>query len=255
MFPYRTTVLRCEHATVRRQAEKELAEAASCYRALAVDVETSGLLTLENRLKIVTIATPDTAFVYTPEELHQSPFVQSILINPEVQKMAHSAAFDWSFLLHHGGLDIGPNLWDTKKQAKAGGIMNNGLHSLVRTLLGWDMSKTLAISFAEIGEHSSDLTNDQLQYTANDALSLWPIRAALHARGYHQGAISAMDMAPMIRYLYNGGPWPKHGEYMSLDGCKVPGCTLIAVEQDMCVVHSSMLRKDDAEILIPTGTT
>lgn len=239
MYPQKFEVNICDTEQSRKAATESLAYCAEIHGAIALDTETTGLPTLENQLVCVTLATPDEAWVFQGKDLQKCEDIVNILQDHKTLKMCHSAPFDWSYMLYRAGIQIPTtSLWDTKKQAQ--GLEHTGLAKLVLNLLGQKLDKSLAISFqAGIG-----INANQVLYTGVDALCLWPVRAKLHQIGKHNGGIVYKDMIPITDYLTGHGSWPEHGKYLSVHGCEIPDCTLMAVEQGFCVPHSSMLRKD-----------
>ena len=91
---------------------------------LAVDIETTGLNFLTDKVQTIAIAVEDTTYVI-PLDHKDSPFkegepdrdkvwalLRSILENPNNKKVFHNAKFDLKFLIGH---DIDTqNVWDTK---------------------------------------------------------------------------------------------------------------------------------------------
>ncbi len=91
---------------------------------LAVDIETTGLNFLQDKIQTVAISSRDTNWVL-PLDHKDSPFkkgtcfyagawthLRKILENPKNKKVFHNAKFDLKFLINHGIYT--KNVWDTK---------------------------------------------------------------------------------------------------------------------------------------------
>ena len=114
-------------ATKIEEVEDIAAKLADTSETIAVDIETTGLNFLTDKIQTISFTAPDQTYVI-PLDHKDSPFkrqafglvyvdrvwalVRSILENPKNKKVFHNAKFDLKFLLRH---EIHTkNVWDTK---------------------------------------------------------------------------------------------------------------------------------------------
>ena len=114
-------------ATTIEEVEDIAVKLADTSETIAVDIETTGLNFLTDKIQTISFTAPDQTYVI-PLDHKDSPFkrqafglvyvdrvwgiVRSILENPKNKKVFHNAKFDLKFLLNHG-INT-KNVWDTK---------------------------------------------------------------------------------------------------------------------------------------------
>lgn len=214
MYPDYTSITYVDRLDKLQKATHFITDCAETHHMIAIDCETTGLETRTNTLRLITIATPDRAFLFQPElfidvELH------ALLINEGVTKIAHNAPFDWSYLNKEFrmGFDGPWPLWDTARAYKAVRGEYRSLGALAQELLGVHLKKELATSFAE----KKKPTIEQMQYAATDALILWPLFLSLNLKGYNDGFLKDTDLYPMRNYLSDLSSFPRREDgYPSL---------------------------------------
>lgn len=153
---------------------------------LALDLETTGLDPKADEIVLITLATPDEAFIFSPGQFEA---IRPLLADPALQLLVHYAPFDLGFLYAKFGLEIEPpQVYDTRKAEKAiqtkrskvfysAAYQSASLGPTVKRYLGVDLDKGLATSFLSY-KPGDPISEEQFEYAANDALALFPV--ALH---------------------------------------------------------------------------
>jgi ribonuclease D len=156
-------------------------------RAIAVDTETMGLVTLRDRLCVVQLSdgTGDEHLVrFGPGSAYDAPNLKAVLGDPSRQKIYHFARFDLAAVHHYLGVMAGP-VFCTKIASKLVRTYTDrhGLKNLVEELLGESISKQ---------QQSSDwggpiLSDPQRDYAASDVRYLHRLRDELTVRLEREG--------------------------------------------------------------------
>ena len=156
-------------------------------RAIAVDTETMGLVTLRDRLCVVQLSdgTGDEHLVrFGPGSAYDAPNLKAVLGDPSRQKIYHFARFDLAAVHHYLGVMAGP-VFCTKIASKLVRTYTDrhGLKNLVEELLGESISKQ---------QQSSDwggpiLSDPQRDYAASDVRYLHRLRDELAVRLEREG--------------------------------------------------------------------
>lgn len=146
---------------------------------LALDIETTGLRHYMDSVVLVTVATPEHAWVVdvrgqSPEKVRL--WLERLFQHPLV---LHNAIFDLVFLRAAYGVSWPVTVWDTKL---AEAVLRSGLlgwtelslAALSKSYLGLELDKGLRNTF----EAEGDLSEDQVRYAAHDTLVLHAIREA-----------------------------------------------------------------------------
>jgi len=152
----------------------ELLQVAGKEFGLAIDTETGGLRPGEDDLRVVSVGTPDHAFVVAlgdgaPKNLRR------LLRNDEILKVFHHALFDLSFIAAEWGISPA-RVFCTKVAARIAGVaIDPSLQFLVETLLGVELDK---------GQRLSDwshrpLSEEQVTYAASDVAYLHDLQRLL----------------------------------------------------------------------------
>lgn len=149
-------------------------------KVLALDIETTHLEHDIGDVVVITVATPDHAWVIDVRSLDPGAvscwldrlFASRFLI-------VHNSIFDIVYLVHKYRPVSQPRVWDTKlvEGVIRGGIIewhDLSLARLSREYLGLELDKSLQESFSPLGE----ISQEQVRYAAMDALVLHGIREA-----------------------------------------------------------------------------
>jgi ribonuclease D len=154
-------------------------------RAIAIDTETLGLNPYRDRLCLVQVSEGDgraalVQFAGTPE----APELKRLLADESVLKIFHFGRFDMAVLKHNLGVMPRP-VYCTKVASRLARTFTDrhGLKDLCKELLGIELSKQQQSS--DWG--TAELTQEQLNYAASDALHLHALREKLDAMLRREG--------------------------------------------------------------------
>lgn len=154
--------------------------------SIAIDTETLGLRPHRDRLCLVQLSSGDgTAhLVQFSRDTYDSPNLQALVANPDIQKLFHFARFDVAILKQYLGVDC-PNIYCTKIASKLARTYTDrhGLKHLCRELLGVELSKQQQSS--DWG--AAELTNEQMNYAASDVYYLHRLKAHLDGMLVREG--------------------------------------------------------------------
>lgn len=145
---------------------------------VAVDTETLGLDPFRDALCLVQICDASGIVnIIRSQNWKQARHLKTFLASP-VTKVFHYALFDCSMILANVGVQV-TNPYCTKitsKLARTYGS-SHSLTTIVQELLSIELPKELQVS-----DWSGDLTEAQLQYSANDVVYLLEIKRLLEAK-------------------------------------------------------------------------
>ena len=148
-------------------------------KVIAVDTETIGLNNLRDRLCVVQLsAGDDTAhIVQIAKDQADAPNLQRVLGDTSVQKLFHYARFDVAVIKHYLGVECTP-LYCTKiaSQIARSYTQKHSLRELCRELLSVNLDKQQQCTYWG----ADDLSEEQLQYAANDVLYLHQLQDKLN---------------------------------------------------------------------------
>ena len=175
---------------------------------VAVDSETMGLDPHRDRLCLVQLSAGDgdCHLVQFDKDNYAAPNLCALMAEPGVIKLFHYARFDIAAIKRYLDVDCAP-IYCTKIASKLVRTYTDrhGLKDLCRELLGIDLSKQQQSSDWG-GEH---LSQEQLEYAANDVIHLHRIHAILEVmlarEGRSQIAQSCFEFLPIRRELDLGG--------------------------------------------------
>ena len=143
---------------------------------IGLDTETTGLDPHTAKLRLLQLATPQTAFILdlfrlTPVQIKS---VLDLLVAPRPIKIVHNAKFDAKFLLKHCGIRLN-SIFDTYLASlliSAGSESDrHGLEAVGRRYLDLQIDKE-----PQLSDWSRELSEYQLEYAARDAAVLFPLR-------------------------------------------------------------------------------
>ncbi len=167
--------------------------------SVAIDTEAMGLKNYRDRLCLVQLSSGDgnAHLVQFAKDDYSAPNLKALLRDPGITKIFHFARFDVAILKFYLGVDCTP-LYCTKIASNLCRTFTDkhGLRELCRDLLGIELNKQ---------QQSSDwgadtLSQDQMNYAANDVLHLHAIREKLDAMLAREGradlAQSCFDFIP-----------------------------------------------------------
>lgn len=163
--------------------DRDLSDAAlavySTAEAIAVDTETMGLLPQRDRLCLVQLCDPDgqVCVVRILRGQTDAPNLKQLFETLSTTKAFHFARFDVATLRHHLGIDVQP-VFCTKIASKLARTYSpkHGLKDLVMELERVELDKTAQSS--DWG-NAANLTDEQLNYAANDVRYLLSVRLKL----------------------------------------------------------------------------
>lgn len=167
--------------------QRRLVELAAAGGAIGLDTETTGLDPLQDRVRLIQVASSDYALVVDLDGWRAteartvswaSPGLKELaaLLQGSKKKVLQNASFDLNFLKGEG-IEVGGPIFDTMIAAK---IINNGtgakndLGSIVNRTLKVELPKEL-----QRADWSGDITEDMVTYAARDALCLPRVAAVL----------------------------------------------------------------------------
>lgn len=154
--------------------------------SIAIDTETMGLNNIRDRLCTIQIydGKSDGHVVHFPTPEFECKNLRKILTNNNLLKIFHFARFDVAILQHSLEINL-ENIFCTKIASKLVRTYteNHGLKTLCDELLSIKISKT---------ERSSDwgaaeLSQEQINYAANDVLHLHKLKTILERRLEREG--------------------------------------------------------------------
>nr|WP_075488375.1 ribonuclease D [Prochlorococcus marinus] len=135
---------------------------------LAIDTEAMGLIHGRDRLCLVQICNEfkRTSCIKIELNTSSSPHLKSLLEDEKITKVFHYARFDVAALKCNLGINT-KNIFCTKIASKLARTYTNkhGLKDLINELLGIELDKS---SQSSDWGSKEDLTQDQLNYAAND---------------------------------------------------------------------------------------
>ena len=147
--------------------------------ALAVDTETMGLLPWRDRLCLVQICDPkgQVAAIRIAKGQTEAPHLKQLLESPNILKVFHFALFDIATIRYYLGIEVNP-VFCTKIASKLARTYTgkHGLKELVQELEQVELDKT---SQSSDWGNASNLSEDQLNYAANDVRYLLSVQKKL----------------------------------------------------------------------------
>lgn len=163
-----------------RQALLDAVVDLSPSKVVGVDTETTGLDPLVDRIRLLQLAGDQLDQVYVVDLFELGDVcidpLNKFFAGPQV-KVIHNAKFDLKFL-RRAGLRVSPPVFDTMiaSQLVTAGLQvgGHGLGDLAREYLGESLDKSFQIS-----DWSRELSDEQLEYAAQDAAVLPRLRAAI----------------------------------------------------------------------------
>jgi DNA polymerase-1 len=147
--------------------------------AIGLDTETTGLDPHTCRLRLLQLSTPQQTFLIDLFEVPADSLapVFAVLEQPEITKVAHNAKFDSKFLRKHYNVSVG-GIFDTYLASllvSAGSeLERHSLEAVAQRHLNLTMDKE-----AQVSDWSGNLAAYQLDYAANDAVVMLPLRDTL----------------------------------------------------------------------------
>jgi ribonuclease D len=159
-----------DEATLKHYLESE---------EIAVDTETMGLNPHRDRLCLVQLcnAGGEVTAIRIQKGQTQAPHLQNLLTAASALKIFHFARFDLATLRHHLNIHVSP-VFCTKIASKLARTYTSqhGLKALVQELENVELDKSAQSS--DWG-NPQNLSEEQLQYAANDVRYLIPLRQKL----------------------------------------------------------------------------
>lgn len=167
--------------------------------SVAIDTETLGLSLVRDRLCLCQLSSGDgKAYLvqFAPDQ-YAAPNLKKMLADPKVLKIFHYGRFDLAMLKHYLGVMPKP-VYCTKIASILVRTYTDrhGLKDLTKALIGVDLAKEQQTS--DWG--AVQISEDQMQYAANDVLHLHRLKAKLDEMLVREGrqslAQAAFDFLP-----------------------------------------------------------
>lgn len=164
----------------------ELLEAYLQSEYLAMDTETMGLNPHRDRLCLVQLCDEHHRVTVLRVTSNQMPNLVKLLEAERPLKIFHFGRFDLAMLRKNLGVRIW-NVYDTKVASKLARTytQGHGLKDLVRDVLGVTLDKTAQ----QTDWGSPNLTDQQLEYSANDVKYLLQLKARLDEMLQREGRL------------------------------------------------------------------
>ncbi len=166
--------------------ENDLPDDLNLAGDLAIDTETMGLNLHRDNLCLIQISTGDgnAHLVQFKDRKYDCPNLKKLLADKTTEKIYHFARFDIASIKQYLGVDCGP-IFCTKIASRLCRTYTDkhGLRNLTKELLNVNLDKQQQCS--DWG--TSDISDDQKQYAANDVLFLHKMRDILKVRLEREG--------------------------------------------------------------------
>jgi len=154
--------------------------------SIAVDTEAMGLNNLRDRLCLVQLSARDGSahLVQFDGSSYDAPNLKAVLGNDKITKLFHFARFDVAIIKHYLDVECTP-LYCTRTASYLCRTYTNkhGLRVLCKELLDIDLNKQQQAS----NWGAAELSQEQLQYAANDVLYLHKLKEHLDAMLKQEG--------------------------------------------------------------------
>ena len=162
-----------------RDLSEELYQQYLTESEIAVDTETMGLIYQRDRLCLVQLCDSQdrVSVIRIAQGQTEAPLLKKLLEAANVLKIFHFARFDLAMLRQHLGIDVQP-IFCTKIASKLARTYtsNHGLKDVVRELELVELDKT---SQSSDWGNAANLSDEQLQYAANDVRYLLSVKQKL----------------------------------------------------------------------------
>lgn len=184
----------------------ELATSLSETERVALDLETTGLDPLADKVRLLSLCVEENAYLIDCFAVDPTPVLEALKVKGVV---AHNASFDLSFLFHSYGYEHAGEVLDTMiasqvlhmgaivpgTDRKKDGERKKGekIPQSLKAVLNRELSVTLDKEH-QGGNWGGDITNPMLDYAANDVLFLAPLAETLEGRIKEAGLTWALDV-------------------------------------------------------------
>ena len=154
-------------------------ELASQQARVAVDLESNGFHRYPERVCLVQLAIPGTAWLIDPLAIQDVAPLGDLLADGDVEKIMHSADYDVRSLDREWGFRIS-NLFDTSIAAAFVGSTRLGLAAILQDYLGVEVAKSKKLQRSDWTIRP--IRSDAQRYAADDVLYLERVRELLSQR-------------------------------------------------------------------------
>ncbi len=226
-------------------AVRRACEELSLSEFLGFDTETTELSPFRGDLRLVQLSDGRKTKVFDMKPFRERGSLaeneslaplRKLLAAESPRKIAHNAKFDARWVKHNLGIDVG-GIVDTMlaSQLIAAGDTDRR-HSLADVssyFLGVELDKTQQIS-----DWSGELSRDQLEYAARDAVTMIALREKMTERLTHDGLVDVAELeyecvAPVAAMEQNGFFLDRTRWLNQLEGVKISQAKLSDELQDM----------------------
>ena len=175
---------------------------------VAVDLESNGFYRYPERVCLVQLATQDGVHVIDPLSVDDPTPLGKLLADPSVDKVFHSADYDIRSLDRDWGFHV-RGLFDTSIAAAFVGSERLGLAAVLQEYLGVEVSKDKKLQRADWSRRP--LTEEMLQYAAQDVLHLGRLKATLDGKLAKLGRTAwvreEIDRLARVRHAPHDAEW------------------------------------------------
>ena len=154
-------------------------ESAMRQPRVAVDLESNGFYRYPERVCLVQLATRDEVHIIDPLSIDDPAPLGKLLADPSVGKIFHSADYDIRSLDRDWGFHV-RDLFDTSIAAAFVGSEKLGLAAVLKEYLEVEVNKDKKLQRADWSRRP--LTDEMLQYAAQDVIHLGRLKATLDGK-------------------------------------------------------------------------
>lgn len=147
--------------------------------SIAIDTETTGLDSINDRLSLIQIWAENKIFLIKVQKNNGAENVKSLIENSRITKIFHHATFDLKFIFSTLQSEVAKNIVCTKVAAKLlrGIEVKNTLQELISIYFSVRIDKGQRLS--NWSRH--ELTREQIEYATNDVRFLKPLWVKLES--------------------------------------------------------------------------
>ena len=184
---------------------------------VAVDLESNGFFRYPERVCLVQLATKDAVHIIDPLSIDDPAPLGKLLADPSVGKIFHSADYDIRSLDRDWGFHI-RGLFDTSIASAFVGSEKLGLAAVLKEYLDVDVDKDKKLQRADWSRRP--LTDEMLQYAAQDVIHLGRLRAVLDGKlaklGRTEWVREEVDRLARVRHTPPDTEW----SFLSVKGSR-----------------------------------
>ena len=220
----------------------EIVDMISSGTQVAVDIESNGFFRYPERVCLVQLATPETAFLVDPLAITDVSPLGDLFSDRSIEKIFHAADYDVRSIYRDWGFRVN-NLFDTSIAAAFVGSTSLGLQAVVEEHAGVKLTKNAKLQRSDWTIRP--LTKEALTYAADDVLHLAGVRDVLSNRLNELGRRAWVDeefaRLENARFSPNGG---EHA-FISVKGSRDLDGRELAILHSLCKFREREARRID----------